>query len=175
MRIAVLVVLAEQQHALLTHELDDRIVRVKHALPREVFDFRRETTRVVDWAIDLESVAFADDEVVVTVARRGVYSARAGLLVRLLLRFADVELRLRVSFTAERNVLANHQQRRSIEPRMARFEPIELRTRETREHLQIRPKSALRRHCFDQFTRTDENLVTIFKRRVLKIRMHRDA
>src|SRR5689334_24550790 len=109
MRIAVVVVLTEQQHTSLAHKLNDPIVRIKHSLTREVFNFRRKTSRIVDRAIDLQPVTFADDEVVVTMARRSVYGPRAGLMVRLLLRLADVELCLRISFTTERDMVAHHQ------------------------------------------------------------------
>ena len=81
MRVAVVILLTEKQHAFLTHELDNRIVRIKHALAREVFNFGRETSRVIDRAINIEPVTLANHEVVMTMARRGVYGAGTGLVV----------------------------------------------------------------------------------------------
>src|SRR5436190_18207538 len=82
--IAMIIVLTEEQYAAFAHELNDLIVCVEHTLAREVFDVRREAAGVIDWAINIEAVAFADDEVVVTMARRGVYQACTCLARRLL-------------------------------------------------------------------------------------------
>ena len=71
-RVSVRVILAEEEHAALAHESDDVRVRLKHTLTREVLDFGSEATRVVNGAVDFESVGLADDEVVVAVARRCV-------------------------------------------------------------------------------------------------------
>jgi len=81
MRVAMVVLLTEKQHAFFAQELNNRIVRIKHALACEVFDFRRETSRVVDRAIDLESVTLANHEVVMTMARRGVNTTSSGFAV----------------------------------------------------------------------------------------------
>src|SRR6185503_12852768 len=96
-RVPMLVVLAEQQHASLAHELYDLLVCRKHAQAREVRDVGRKPPGIVDRAIDVETVAFADHEVVVTMTRSGMDRARSSLAVRrLLLCFADVELRFRI-------------------------------------------------------------------------------
>ncbi len=103
------ILLTEQQHAALAHELNDRIVCVKHALAGEVFDFRREAAGVIDRAIDLESVTFPDDKVVMTMTRSRVNTSSSRFSVAsLFLCFTDVELSLCIGFTAERNVLAEH-------------------------------------------------------------------
>src|SRR6185436_10573704 len=126
MRITMVVLLTEKQHSLLAHKLNDRVVRFEHALTREMRDIRRESARVIDGTVDLQPVTLADHEVVVTMTRRCVYSARARFPVRLLLRLTYVELSFSIRFTAERHVVANHQQRRAIEPRMPALESIEL-------------------------------------------------
>src|SRR5262249_25950439 len=72
MRITMVVLLAEEQHATLAHELNNAVVRVKHALTGEVLDFGREASRFVDRTVDLQTVAFADHEVVVTMTRRSM-------------------------------------------------------------------------------------------------------
>ena len=127
MRIAMLILFTEEQHAAFAHELNNRIVRIEHALTGEMFDLRRESPGVIDRTIDLQTVTLADHEVVVTMTGRGVHATSACFAVgRLLLRFADVEFSFRIGFTAERNVFANHQQRRAIEPCMPAFEPIQL-------------------------------------------------
>src|SRR4051794_5980820 len=106
--------------------------------------------------------------------RRGMNATGSSLAVaRLFLRFADVELSFRVGFTAERDVLANHQKRRTIEPRVPAFESIEFCAGEARDHLRL-AEPTLRRHRFNQLTRNDEHLVAVFKRCVFKIRMHCD-
>ena len=151
------------------------IVCVKHALTREVFDFRRESSRRCP--PDNRSPGRSACR---SRSRRDHDRARCArsqfrlCCRRLLLRFADVEFSFRIGFTAERHVVANHQQRRTIEPGVPAFEPVQLRTRKTREHFRVRPSSTLRRHRFDQFARNDVNLVAAFECRVLKIRMHCD-
>src|SRR5215212_2310799 len=81
MRIAMVILLTEEQYASFTHKLHNALVRVKHALTSEVLNLRRETASVVDRAIDLQTVALADDEVVMTMTGRCVYAACACLAV----------------------------------------------------------------------------------------------
>src|ERR1700752_674311 len=132
MRIAMVVLFTEQQHASLPHELDNRIVCIKHALTSKVFDFRRESPCVVYRAIDLQAVLLANHEVVMTMARRRVYATGAGFAVGFLLRFADVEFSFSICLTTERNVLADHKQRWTIEPRVTSLEPVEFRAGKAR-------------------------------------------
>ena len=82
MRIAMVVLFTEQQHAALAHEFHDHIIRIEHTLAGEVLHLRRESPGVVDRAIDLQTVTLADDEVVVTVTRRRVYTASSRLCCR---------------------------------------------------------------------------------------------
>src|SRR5262245_37009556 len=98
MRVTMIVLLTKEQYAAFAHELNDFVVRLKHAQPGEVCYVRREPSGVIDRAIDLETVTLADHEVVVTMTRRRVYGARARLVVRFLQRFADVELSFRIGF-----------------------------------------------------------------------------
>ena len=74
-----------------------------------MFDFGRETSRIIDRTIDLEAVTFADDKVVVTVARCSMNTAGSCFAVRLLLSFTDVEFGFRISLTAKRHMVTDHQ------------------------------------------------------------------
>src|SRR5437867_5471994 len=114
-RITLFVVFRKQQHALLLHEFNNVRVGVKHSLTSEVFNFRSESTGVVDRTIDIQSVTFADHEVVVTVTGRSVNSTGSSFTIwSFLLCFGYVEFSFSISFTAQRYVLANHQERWSI-------------------------------------------------------------
>ena len=57
----------------------------------------------------------------------------------------------------------------------AAFEAIEFRSQKTCKNFWRRSQITLRRDRFDQFTRDDVNVVAVFERGVLKIRMDRDA
>ncbi len=48
------VVLTEQQHALFAHELDDLVIRLKHAKAGKVFDFGSKPSGMIDRTIDLQ-------------------------------------------------------------------------------------------------------------------------
>src|SRR5690349_22146122 len=66
---------------------------------------------------------------------------------------------------------------------MARLEPVELRAGKARDNFRrdaftgfvLGRKLALRRYYFDELARDNVNLVAVFERRVLKIRMHGNA
>ena len=70
-----------------------------------------------------------------TMPRRRVHTAGSRFAVGwLLLCFTDVELSFRVCFSAKRDVLANHQQRRAIEPCVPGFESIQFCARKACQH-----------------------------------------
>jgi hypothetical protein len=71
-RVAVPVLLAEEQRARLAQKLHDARVGLEHTHPGEVLHVRREAAGRVDGAIDFQAVGLADDEVVVAVPRSGV-------------------------------------------------------------------------------------------------------
>src|SRR5258706_4425699 len=73
MRIAVVVALSQQEHATFAHELNDLRVSCKHIQAREMFDLRCELARVVNRAIDFQSVSLPNYEIVVAMTRRGMY------------------------------------------------------------------------------------------------------
>ena len=111
MRIAVVVVFGKQQNAALAHEINNLRVRFEDAHTGEVFHLRREVSGVINWTIDLQAIPLSDHKVVVAVARRRVHRARAGFASRLSVpRFADVQFSFRISFAAQRYMVADHQQ-----------------------------------------------------------------
>src|SRR5258705_2360258 len=180
-RIAMLVFLGKQQHAAFRHELDYLVIRVEHSLAGKVFHFRREPTRVVDRAIDVQTVAFADYEIVVTMTRRRMNTSCTGLTPRrFLLRLADIELRFGVSFTTESYVLAYHQQRWTVEPRMAALQSIQLCAGKACEHLWSNvfassiafTQIAFGSDGLKQLGSNNVNFIPVFERRIFKIRMN---
>ncbi len=174
MRVTMLVLFTEKQHASFAHKLDNRIVRIEHALAGEIFDLGRESPSVIDRTIDLQTVTLADHEVVVTMTGRSVHCSSARLAVGFLLRFTDVELSFRICFTAERDVIADHQQRCAIQPRMPGLEPVQLCARKACEHFRL-CKLTLRRNRLDQITRNDVDLIAVLECRVFKVRMYCDS
>src|SRR4029078_9091394 len=121
--------------AALAHEINDRRIRGEDVLPGEMFHFSSEVPGIINRTIDFQSVAFADHKVVVAVTRRGVNGAGAGFTGRLAIaRFADVELRFRISFAAECYVVTNHPERHTINPRVPAFESIQFGADEAGQH-----------------------------------------
>src|SRR5262245_47673350 len=134
-RVTVVVLFTEDQHPTFAHELDDLIVGIEHTLAREKLHFWSETPGIVDWTVDLQTVALADYEVVVTVTRSCMNTTSTGFAVRrFLLCLTNVEFCFSISFAPKRDVFADHQQRRTIDPRMATLESVEFGTLETGQH-----------------------------------------
>src|SRR6476469_5778118 len=77
MGVPVIVVFREQEHSSLPHELDDLFVGFKHTLSRKVFDFRSKSSCVIDGTINFQAIAFADNEVVVTMTWCSMHCARS--------------------------------------------------------------------------------------------------
>src|SRR5205823_9473270 len=65
-RISMIVILAEEQHATVTHEINDFRIRFKDAETGKMLYFSRKSARVIDWTINLQAVLLADHKVVVT-------------------------------------------------------------------------------------------------------------
>src|SRR6185369_2016203 len=126
MRVTVIVILREKEHSSLLHELNDLFVGLKNTLARKVFDFRSKPSRVIDGSINIQAVALADDEVVMTMTWSSMHSTRSSFAVgRFLLCFPHVEFSFGVRFATKCHVLANHQQRRAINPGMSTLKPIQ--------------------------------------------------
>ena len=76
-----------------------------------MLNLRGEPSRVINRAIDFQSVSFPEDKIIETVTRRGVDTARTSFAGRFIFAgLADIELSFGVCFTAERNMLAQHQE-----------------------------------------------------------------
>src|SRR5437764_4695205 len=89
-------------------------------------------------------------------------------------RVTDIQLNFSISFAAECDVLAEHEQRRPINPWVLRFESIEFGTREARQYLWI-GETTSRGYAVKQLSRDNVDFITAGERDVFKIRMHRNA
>src|SRR6266508_1629273 len=75
-RITMIVFFTKQQHAALSHEIDDLWIGFKYIQAGEMLDFRRELTGIINRAIDFQPVLLSDHKIVVPVSRRSVHAAR---------------------------------------------------------------------------------------------------
>src|SRR2546429_2108394 len=183
-RVTMPVIFAEEQHAFSTHELDDLRIRFKDTLAREVFDFAREASGVVNGTVNIELVLFADHKIIMPVTGRSMHETRSGFARR---RFFaclfNIQFRFSISLAAERHMIAKHYERRTVEPRMTTFKTIKTRAGKTREHsrrdtLAVRvalADVAFAGDCTEQFTGDDVNFITVLKSRVLKFWIDGDA
>ena len=148
-----------------------------------MFDLGGEAARVIDRAIDLEPVTFADDKVIVTMTGRGMYATCAGLAGdEFVTRITDIEFGFSISLATKRHMFADHQQRWPIEPGMTALEPVQFRAGKACQHLEWLTafglslcQSALCGHGFQQFAGYDIDLIAIRERCILEIRMDCDA
>src|SRR5260370_31014607 len=102
-----------------------------------------------------------------------MHSTRPGFAARLLLLgLADIKLGFRVSLAAQGDMLANHQQRRPVEPCMPALESIELCSQKAREYLRRHTfargiaftKIAFCGDGFEQLRSGNVNLIAVFER-----------
>ena len=114
------------------------------------------------------------DEVVVAVTRGGVNATGSRFSGAFLLGVGHVELGFGVGFTSECYVFANHQQRRPIDPRVTRLQPLEGRAWEACDDTRAR-ESAFFRDCFDQIFRDDVDLFANIDCRIIKVRINGNA
>src|SRR5207253_5838557 len=75
-RVAMLVVFRKEQHAAFAHELYNLRISFKNTLARKVFNVGHESSGIINRAINLKPVLFANHEVVVPVPRRCVNATR---------------------------------------------------------------------------------------------------
>ena len=72
------------------------------------------------------------------VTRRGVHCPGTRFARRFpVARFADVQFSFRIRLAAESYVIANHQQRRAINPGMTTLQPIQLCAHKARQHFRF--------------------------------------
>src|SRR5213079_613909 len=106
-------------------------------------------------AVNVQAVLLSDHKIVVTMTGRRVHTAGARFSGRLLCAsFADIEFSFSVGFAAERDMLADHQQRWSINPGMTAFEAIELRASETSQNFRL-AQAAFGGHRIQKFSRNN--------------------
>jgi hypothetical protein len=144
-------VLAREQGALALEERDDLGIGVEHRLAGELRNLFGETSPVINRSVRRQAVARADDVVVMSVARRGVHRARAGI---------------------ERHVIADDDERVAIDPRMPRGHALELGAFEARQCLS---EAELRAQALDERLRQDERTLAGANQHVRNLGIERDG
>ena len=127
-RIAMLVIFTEQEHAAFLHELNNLRIRFEDVETRELLDLSSELAGMIHGAIDFKSVFLPDHKIIVAVPRRRVNATCAGFAGRgFRARVLNVEFSFSVGFAAQRDMLAQNQERWTIKPGMSTFQAIEFR------------------------------------------------
>src|SRR5688572_9232150 len=117
MRITMFIVLTEQQHAPLPHEINDPGIGFENALAGKVFYLSCKASRIIDGTINLEPIFLSDYKVVMAMTGGRMHTAGAGFGSCLFgARVFHVQFNFRVRFASQGNVLTQHHERWAVEP-----------------------------------------------------------
>src|SRR5262249_3428862 len=193
--VTVRVVFAINQSTDSFQEIDNPAVCFEHLLTREPFYIPRKAPGVIYRTVnfgalllttnrarfsqflinrrEVVAVLLADHEVIVSVAWRSMYTARARFTRTLLLCVRYVQFSLGVRLAAKSHVLADHHQRIAIDPRVTRPQSIEQGSGKGCYEI-CAVQNALSGHRIYEVSRYDVDFAAHVYGRVIEVRVYRD-